>query len=162
VSGSIERTDVAASNDYRYNPAEGPRDRSLRVGDKERDAVGEILRERHLEGRLDTDEFQARLDRCLAAKTYVELDQLIADFPREAEERRQSWSPRPWPLAYLLLPLAVIAAIVVGGHVPWLAVPLFFFLVVRPLVWRSWRSDYPRGVWVCGARRTRLRRPSVP
>ena len=44
--------------DFGYG--DGPRNRQLRVGDKERDAVGEILRQRHLEGRLDVDEFQAQ------------------------------------------------------------------------------------------------------
>ena len=53
---------MAASNDHRYEPGDGPRDRSLRVGDKERDAVSEILRQRHVEGRLDADEFQSIVD----------------------------------------------------------------------------------------------------
>lgn len=147
MTESIERTHVSAANDYRYGA--GPRDRSLRVGDKERDAVSEILRQRHLEGRLDADEFQARLERCLAAKTYAQLDELIADFPREGAEHRwdgQSRSWRPWPLPLLLLPLGLIAAIAVGGHVGWLAVPLIFFFVVRPLAWG-------RGFWACGPRR---------
>src|SRR5262245_2777731 len=144
-------------NDYGYG--DGPRDRSLRVGDKERDAVSEILRQRHLEGRLDTDEFQTRLERCLAAKTYSELDELIADLPREEAERRpprEDWRRVPWPLAFpfLFLPLALVAAIFVGGHVWWLAFPLFFFFVVRPLVWRRWGGGYGRGPWACGPRRT--------
>lgn len=140
---------MSAAHDHRYGA--GPRDRSLRVGDKERDAVGEILRQRHLEGRLDTDEFQARLERCFAAKTYAQLDELIADFPRDgAESRRdrQLWSWRPWPLPLLLLPLGLIAAIAVGGHAAWLAVPLIFFFVVRPLAWGR------GGSWACGPRRT--------
>jgi hypothetical protein len=158
VTGSIERTTVAASNDYRYDPDDGPRDRSLRVGDKERDAVSEILRQTHVEGRLDTEEFQARLDRCMAAKTYAELDGLIADFPREESEARRprrSGSPRLWPLAFPLFPLAVIAAIIAGGHFVWLAIPLFLF-VVRPLAWRSWGAGYARGGWGCGPRRVRV------
>jgi DUF1707 SHOCT-like domain len=145
---------VAASNDYRYDFGDGPRDRSLRVGDKERDSVAEILRQRHLEGRLDTDEFQARLESCLTAKTYAELDRLIADFPREAEARRLRPTParRPWPLAFVLLPLAVIAVVASHGHAAWLAVPLFLFFVVWPLVWRGF-GGYGRGPWGCGSRR---------
>lgn len=145
---------MSAANDYRYSVGAGPRDRSLRVGDKERDAVSEILRQRHLEGRLDTDEFQARLERCLAAKTYTQLDELIADFPREGADGRsdrQSWSWRPWPLPLVFLPLGLIAAIVVGGHLAWLAVPLIFFFVVRPL---AWGGGYSRGFRACGPRRT--------
>jgi Domain of unknown function (DUF1707) len=147
-----------ASPDYRYDPDYGPHDRSLRVGEKERDAVGEILRQAHLDGRLDSDEFQARLDRSMAAKTYAELDDLIADLPREENAARRPGrrgSPRLWPLAFPLLPLAVIAAIVVGGHFVWLAIPLFLFFVVRPLAWRPWGTGYARGGWGCGPPRMR-------
>jgi len=156
MTESIERTHVPESNDHRYDPGDGPRNRSLRVGDKERDAVSEILRQRHVEGRLDADEFQARLDRCLAAKTYAELDELLTDLPREDEERgrrEQPWTWRPWPLPFLLLPVALIAAIAVGAHLAWLALPLLFFIVVRPLLWRTW-GGYGRGFWACGPRRT--------
>jgi len=146
MTRSNERTRVSASIDQRYDPGDSPRDRSLRVGDKERDAVGEILRQRHLEGRLDADEFQARLERCLTAKTYAELDELIADFPREEEERRvgQPWRRRPWPFVPVL-PLALVAAIVFGAHGAWPVFPLFLFFclfVVRPL---RWHGGYRRG-----------------
>src|SRR3954468_10027959 len=90
----IERTAMSASKVHRYDPGDGPGDRSLRVGDAERDAVGEILRQRHLEGRLDAEEFQARLEASLAAKTYAELDALIADLPTAASERRPA--EQPW------------------------------------------------------------------
>ena len=134
---------MSAAHDYRYGA--GPRDRSLRVGDNERDAVSETLRRRHLEGRLDADEFQARLERCLAAKTYAQLDELVADLPRGGAESRRSW--RLWPLPLLLLPLALIAAIAVGGHVAWLAVPLIFFFVVRPFAWGCGpRRNIPKDV----------------
>jgi hypothetical protein len=147
---------VTASTEYRYDPAGSPRDRSLRVGDKERDAVSEILRQAHVEGRLDNDEFPARLERCLTAKTYADLDGLIADFPREETDARPTgqrarW--RPWPVPFIFLPLAVIAAVAVGGHAAWLAIPLFFF-VVRPLAWRAWGGGTARGPWARGPRRS--------
>ena len=146
---------MAASTDYRYDPDDGPRDRSLRVGDKERDAVGEILRRRHLEGRLNTDELQSRLERCMAAKSYAELDVLIADFPGDEgrRSRREAYARRvrPWPVPFVFLPLAVIAAVAIGGHAAWLLIPLFFLFVVRPL---AWRGSYARGAWGCGPRRT--------
>jgi hypothetical protein len=147
---------MSALDDHRYDPGDGPRDRSLRVGDKERDAVGEILRRRHIEGRLDTEELQDRLERSMAAKTYAELDALIADFPREADERRraaQPWSPRPRPLPLPILPLVLIFAVAAaGGHVGWLAFPLLF-LVVRPLAWRAWGGGGSRGPWGGGPAR---------
>jgi uncharacterized protein DUF1707 len=130
---------MPATNDNRYDRRGGPRDRRLRVGDSEREAVGAILRQQHVDGRLDGDEFQERLERCLAAKTYAELDELVADFPSPETERRRGpyvWGRRPLP--FPLLPLALIAAIALsGGHLVWLAFPLIFFLVVRPLLWRT-------------------------
>jgi hypothetical protein len=147
---------MTATDDHRYDPGGSPRDRSLRVGDKERDAAGEILRQAHVEGRLDNEEFQTRLERCLTAKTYADLDELIADLPREraAAPAGHSAGWRPWPVPFLLLPIAVIAAIAVGGHAAWLAVPLVFFFVVRPLAWRAWGGGPARGYWACGPRRT--------
>jgi Domain of unknown function (DUF1707) len=156
MTESNERTHVSAPDDNRYDLRRGPRDRTLRVGDKERDAVSDILRQRHVEGRLDADEFHARLDRCLAAKTYAELDELIADLPGEEAGRGrvgQSWTLRPWPFPVLLLPVALIAAIASGAHLAWLALPLLFFFVVRPLLWRT-SGGYGHAFWACGPRRT--------
>lgn len=154
-SERLRRTDVPASNGYRYSSIDGPRDRSLRVGERERDAVGEILRRRHLEGRLDTEELEARLERCLAAKSYAQLDELIADFPPEDEDRARSGSHRrfrPWPPAFFVLPAILIAAIAFGGHAAWLVVPLFFFFVVRPLLWHGRVGGYRRRGWAGGPR----------
>jgi Domain of unknown function (DUF1707) len=131
-----------------------PRDRGLRVGDTERDAVAELLREHHVAGRLQADEFQDRLDRCMNAKTHADLDALVADLPGAASEVREPgygrrrW--RPWPLA--LVPLAFVAAVVLShGHLVWLAIPLFFIFVVRPFVWGGPGRRYAYGARGCGA-----------
>jgi hypothetical protein len=148
---------MAETNDHRYDPDNGPRDRSLRVGDKERDAVGEILRQRHAEGRLDAAEFEDRLERSMAAKTYAQLDELISDFPPAREDRYRSSRVRtrwPWRPVFLLLPAVLIAAAIFGGHLAWLAFPLFFLFIVRPLVWRSWGGGYRRAGWACRPRST--------
>jgi hypothetical protein len=128
-----------------------PRDRSLRAADRDRDAVASILREQHLAGRLQSDEFQDRLDRCYAAKSYGELDGLVADLPGEERTRP---APRPWRPPVLALVLLLIAAVALsGGHLLWLAIPLFFF-VGRPLLWRSAGRRAGWGVGGCGARRS--------
>lgn len=111
-----------------------PRNRDLRVGDRDREAAADFLREQHLAGRLETDEFQERLDRCYAARTYRELDELVADLPREEARRpvRRAWR---WP-AVAFVPLLIAAIVLSHGHLLWLAIPLFFF-VGRPLLWHS-------------------------
>jgi Domain of unknown function (DUF1707) len=133
-----------------YSRYSGPRDRQLRVGNAERDAVVEILRNEHVAGRLDHNEFDERLGRCLSAKTYADLDALIADFPGAELERRQprhvvAWGPRPWPLMFV--PLIAVAIVFTHGGAAWLFVPFFFFFfVVRPFVWGyGWRSSAWRG-----------------
>jgi hypothetical protein len=123
-----------AKNDLAYERRR-PRERGLRASDRDREAVSAILRQEHVAGRLTPDEFHERLDRCLQAKTYSELDALIADLPAD-EPNPRAWSLLPVPL--VLVPLAIIAALALSvGHVGWIVVPLVFFFVVRPLMWRA-------------------------
>jgi hypothetical protein len=149
---------MPAENENAYDRRRGPRDRSLRVGDREREAVAAILRRQHVDGRLDALEFQERLDRCLAAKTYRDLDDLIADFPSHDAGQARTGRPSAWPpwrlapVPLALIPLALVAAIVLsGGHLFWLVFPAFFFLVARPLLWRSIGRRRGYGFWGCGA-----------
>jgi hypothetical protein len=163
-------------------PRHNPQDRSLRASNADRDAIGDMLRRHHVAGRLDTDEFAERYGRSLQAKTYAELDELIADLPADPEpasapgpapfgtwpagNRRGNWGygwgrlPRPVPV---LAWLAVVAAVALasGGRLIWVAFPLFFF-VVRPLMWRSgwWGRGGGWGPWGCRAPAAR-RRPTV-
>jgi hypothetical protein len=136
-----------------YTRRSGPHDRGLRVGDSEREAVADVLREQHLQGRLASDEFQERLERCLAAKTYAELDALVGDFPTVEEPGRRERGRQRWAWPFALVPLVVIAVAASGGRLFWLAFPLVFFFVVRPLLWRS-RNARERGLSACGPRYT--------
>jgi hypothetical protein len=61
--------------------APGP---DLRVGDAERDATAERLRENYAQGRLTLDEFNERLTAALAAITERDLSQLTRDLPDTA------------------------------------------------------------------------------
>jgi hypothetical protein len=56
-------------------------DRSMRASDAEREAVAEVLRQAHAEGRLDYDELDERLTQAYAARTLGDLDQLTRDLP---------------------------------------------------------------------------------
>jgi hypothetical protein len=131
-----------------YSRRSGPRDRRLRVGTAERDAVAAILRREHLAGRLDNNEFDERLERCLTSKTYRELDDLLADLPiEELNSRVARWPFPPWPLL-LVLPLIGVAIVASHGHAVWLLVPLFWFGM-----WRFFWGGFGRRRWGYGARR---------
>lgn len=115
-------------------PDYGPPDRNLRAADADRDTAAETLREQHLAGRIDTDELQERIERCYAAKTYAELDALLADLPGEERSAsgRRGWGRRPVALLPLVPPL-IVALALSHGRVLWLALPLAFFFFTRPL-----------------------------
>jgi Domain of unknown function (DUF1707) len=122
-----------------YSRHTGPRDRRLRAGDAEREAVAEILRQEHLAGRLDGAELETRLSACFAAVSYAELDRLLADLPDAAAERHGRRRAIPSATRSLILvPLVVVAIIASHGRALWLLVPLVFFLLVRPFGARRW------------------------
>ncbi|WP_298327242.1 DUF1707 domain-containing protein [Haloactinopolyspora sp.] len=62
----------------------------MRAADSDRERVTEILRDAHGEGRLRQDELLARIELAYNARTYSELDQLIADLPVQP---RQATAP---------------------------------------------------------------------
>ncbi|HIT75669.1 MAG TPA: DUF1707 domain-containing protein, partial [Candidatus Avipropionibacterium avicola] len=53
----------------------------LRVGDRDRDQVGELLRIAHGEGRLSTEELDERIAKLPGSRTYGALDELVVDLP---------------------------------------------------------------------------------
>jgi hypothetical protein len=115
------------------------RDPNLRAADTDREATGERLRRHHAEGRLDTEEFQERIDRCYQAKTVGELEQLVSDLPPEptSEGRFHLQRLRMIPLVPIVIAIAVISAVTGGHHGHfglWLLIPLFFGL--RFWLWR--------------------------
>src|SRR3984957_477990 len=61
----------------------------MRVGDAERDAAANDLREHFASGRLTQDELNERLDQTFAAKTRADLSALFTDLPSS------SWQDAP-------------------------------------------------------------------
>jgi len=55
---------------------------AIRIGDAERDEVASQLREHYAAGRLTAEEFDERLEACLAARTGGDLHRLTVDLPR--------------------------------------------------------------------------------
>lgn len=80
----------------------------MRVSERERERAVAVLRERCVEGYLSVETFEYRLGRALAARTVVELRQLMADIVRI----RRPWTVRltrtgfaaPVPSAHVALP----------------------------------------------------------
>jgi Domain of unknown function (DUF1707)/2TM domain len=62
-------------------PGEQERRASLRASDADRERVVEALRQHHVDGRLDAEELNQRMDQAFAAKTLGELDVITTDLP---------------------------------------------------------------------------------
>ncbi|MGO8960502.1 MAG: DUF1707 domain-containing protein [Streptosporangiaceae bacterium] len=66
---------------------------SLRIGDRERDAVAAELQEHYAHGRLSLEEFNQRVDAVFAAKTQSDLSRITVDLPHV----RSTGTPLPAP-----------------------------------------------------------------
>lgn len=132
---------------YREESAMGT-DSLLRASDAERSATAELLRRHHAEGRLDTEEFEERVERCYAAKTRGELDALTTDLPPQRQRARRLRQPSraPRPLAFFVA-IAVLVAVSVAtdADMLWLVWPLAFFTFCRFRRGHGWsRMEHSR------------------
>jgi hypothetical protein len=99
---------------------------SLRASDADRDAVAERLRKAAVEGRLEPDELEQRLDVALRARTYGQLDRLLADLPSSVRPRRavarttHAALAVAIPLAVALVTVVAIAAVVLVAAAGWM------------------------------------------
>jgi len=102
-----------------------PRRSALRASDSDRDRVAERLRNATAEGRLLASELEERLGALFSARTYGELDALVADLPAPADRRRRRVSALAGITLLAgvgLLTLAVIALVVMvvtGALLSW-------------------------------------------
>ena len=72
-----------------------PQDSSQRAADTDRIQVAQLLTDAAAQGRLELGEYENRLAKAYAAKTYGELDKLSADLPGIANTRRGACQPAP-------------------------------------------------------------------
>ena len=95
---------------------------TLRASDADREQVAERLRNATAEGRLLAEELEQRLGAVFAARTYGELDEIVADLPTRDMPQRVRARPMsrlrqvPAPALIILIPVAIsiaIAAVVV-------------------------------------------------
>jgi uncharacterized membrane protein YgcG len=101
---------------------------AFRASDDDREHVAERLRRATAEGRLVAEELEDRLGVALTARTYGELDAMVADLPAEHGERPPS-AP-VWAKAAVLV-AAALAVLVVTAFVVLLA----FGLVAAWVTW---------------------------
>ncbi len=127
-----------------YSTHTGPRDRTLRAADADREEVAEVLRREHLAGRLDDAELGERLAACFAAVTYADLDALVADLPGDEPSPAPRTRSARWPLPLLLLPLFAVAVVASHGHALWLLLPLMLVAYVRGI------GPFAARGWACG------------
>ena len=66
------------------------------ASDREREATVLRLRAAHLEGRIETDEFEERVGRAESARTRAELDAVAADLPERSRAAVHPTSGTPW------------------------------------------------------------------
>ncbi len=124
---------------------------TLRAADADRELIAERLREAAAEGRLFADELEERLGAALSARTYGELDAVVADLPGPSpalarSPRRDAHPVRPVVAVLVALTVAVmligaVASALLGhghnDHGGFGAGPLIW-LVWIALGWRFW------------------------
>jgi hypothetical protein len=118
----------------------------LRAADADRAAVATVLGEHMSAGRLTMDEYDERLARAYAAKTYGELEQLTADLPAAVP------APRP-PSARPSVPTPTDVS--VHGHDPqswrsWVTTSLIVLTIWAAISLASWEFQYFWPIWVIG------------
>jgi hypothetical protein len=124
---------------------------NLRVSDAERNRVIEELQRHTADGRLTLDEFEARVDETLRARTEAELRVVLRELPAPAYERNHH-APNARPAAPRWLAPAIAVAVFVAvigfavGHFVIWPLVIFGFLCFRRRRWSSsqWRPYAPQ------------------
>jgi DUF1707 SHOCT-like domain len=80
---------------------------SLRASDADREFIAERLRDAAAEGRILHEELEHRLEATFAARTYGELNAVVADLPRESAA-----GSRPNRIPLRLRPATIVALVV--------------------------------------------------
>jgi len=94
----------------------------LRISDAERADVADLLSKHYGDGRLDQAEFNQRLDQAMKAKTYADLDGILADLPRtdaEASEAPKATARRRHEHRHLravVLAVLLVIAVAIVAH----------------------------------------------
>ncbi len=104
----------------------------LRAAHADRDQVIDVLKAGFVQGRLTKDEFDARVSKTSASRTYADLAVITADIPAGravAESRRTpAWTPQPgvaWATGVIIAAVVLVSAVLIGkGRLIYLAVAI--------------------------------------
>jgi hypothetical protein len=112
----------------------------LRASDAEREHVAGLLRRAAAEGRLAPEELEARLGVALSARTYGELDAVVADLPvaRLPERHSSSLARRPIGLAIAAAVVLVTVFAILGPLIAPGGEHHHGFAGGAPIVWLLW------------------------
>jgi Domain of unknown function (DUF1707) len=135
---------------------------TLRASDEDRDRVAERLHRAATEGRLVAEELEQRLATALRARTYGELDSVVADLPgdrpsrgsRNAPATRRRLAPSPLMLAGLVVAIPVIVAAAIAAMVVLMTV-IVMWAVLAIVTWRVFGGHGIPGPWTYARRRGR-------
>ncbi|WP_433271476.1 DUF1707 SHOCT-like domain-containing protein [Micromonospora vinacea] len=109
----------------------------MRAADSDRAAVADRLRVALDEGRLDLHEYDERLQRAYAARTYADLEVLLTDLPPVTPAQRSGLAPAAGPT--VSLPGDQLGPASTGGATArWLAEVWFPYLRVIAIVVTVW------------------------
>jgi hypothetical protein len=116
---------------------------ALRASDLDREHVAERLRDATAEGRLLAEELEERVGAALSARTYGELDVLVADLP-VVRERRRATAPLAVRATILVAvamavvaTLALVTLVLLGLAGAWLGWMVFAWLFFGRRGWRG-------------------------
>ncbi|HEV3284774.1 MAG TPA: DUF1707 domain-containing protein [Solirubrobacteraceae bacterium] len=143
---------------------------AVRASDADREHVADRLRRAAAEGRILTEELEQRLEAALSARTYGQLNALIADLPGRSlglpSPRRAPTLLRPVvaiPIALAITLVAILLVFIVtgvlAGWMLWIVVGWWFFgrRGRRLHAARSGRSLHACGGWHRGERLSQSR-----
>ena len=119
---------------------------TLRASDADRENVAERLRRAAGEGRIVAEELEERLEAVFSARTYGELDAVVADLPGTPARRRE----RPRALAVPRSPALIVALVFL---LPVLVSMLIAAVVVITTRFAAWALVLALGWWVFGQHR---------
>ena len=121
---------------------------TLRASDEDREQIAEWLRRAAGEGRIVAEELEERLETVFSARTYGELDAVVADLPgtpaRRRERARTPALPRPAVIVALVFLLPVLVSMLIAA------------VVVITTLFTAWALALALGWWVFGHQHRRL------